>query len=163
MHYKDSVYEQKPVQRRQVQAAAMDVAKSSSGVQEEPAVQTEQTEASHSEGGRDGQKFDYDEVWRAVFNDGEKTKGSFYMIGRSARLTAIKEHSFTVSVSAEHVKKYAESNRQLLEQLMEKHTGRKRAMDIVVEGETGRSEPGMTVEEIASEAGKALGIDIEIQ
>ena len=160
IHHQDSVYEQKPVQRRQVPAAAMDVAKPPAGLQEAPAAKTEST---RPEDGGDGQQFDYDAVWRAVFNDGEKTKGSFYMIGRSARLTAIKEHSFTVSVSAEHVKKYAESNRQLLEQLMEKHTGRKRAMDIVVEGETGRSEPGMTVEKIASEAGKALGIDIEIQ
>ena len=160
MHHQDSVYEQKPVQRRQVQAAAMDVAKPPAGLQESPAAKTGLT---RPEDGGDGQQFDYDAVWRAVFNDGEKTKGSFYMIGKSARLTAIKEHSFTVSVAAEHVKKYAESNRQLLEQLMEKHTGRKRAMDIVVEGETGGSETGMTVEEIASEAGKALGIDIEIQ
>ena len=69
-----------------------------------------------------------------------------------------------MAVTTEYMKKIVENSRELIEQLVEKYTGAKRAMNIVVDGEKDNgSAEGMSVEDIASEAGKALGIDIEIQ
>lgn len=67
-----------------------------------------------------------------------------------------------MKVSSELVKKHAENNRSLLEDLMEKHTGSRRMMKLVLEG---GSMPGKekTVEEIAREAEGVLGINIEIE
>ena len=77
---------------------------------------------------------DYDRIWKAVFEDGEASKGSFYIVGSGAALTSIEEHSFTVTVRSGHVKAYAERNRDILEALMERHTGKKRSMKIAETG-----------------------------
>lgn len=106
--------------------------------------------------------FDCDEIWNAVFEDGEAAKGSFYIIGSGGRLTEIGDGEFTVAANSEHVKNHAEKNRQLLEDLMEKHTGKRRVMKLVMSGEQPR-ENKRSVEEIAREAEGVLGIDIEIQ
>ena len=112
-------------------------------------------------------EYDYESIWKAVFEDGEAAKGSFYIIGSSARLVDIDENSFTVSIKSEHVKNHAERNRALLEELMEKHTGARRVMEIVEEGVSrGGKEPGQksgSIEDIAQEAGELLGIDVEIK
>lgn len=107
-------------------------------------------------------EFDYDSIWSNVFKEGEAAKGSFYIIGSSARLVKIENHSFTVAVRGEHVKKHAENNRQLLEKLMAKHTGAQRSMRIIMEGED-VCEHDKSIEDIAVNASEVLGIDIEIQ
>lgn len=106
--------------------------------------------------------WDCAKIWNAVFEDGESAKGSFYIIGSSARLTEISETSFTVSVKSEHVKNHAEKNRKLLENLMEKHTGNRRSMKLIMDGEH-EVEGKRSIEEIARDAGDLLGIDVEIQ
>ena len=109
------------------------------------------------------QGFDCDEIWNSVFEDGEAAKGSFYMIGSSGRLTEIGEHHFTVEMSSDLVKDHAEKNRQLLENLMEKHTGSRRTMKLKTAG-SGTVQTGeRSVEEIARDAGQLLGINIEIK
>lgn len=40
--------------------------------------------------------FDLDELWKAVFEDGEAAKGSFYIIGSGGHLTSVGEYDFTV-------------------------------------------------------------------
>lgn len=106
--------------------------------------------------------FDCDRIWNAVFEDGEAAKGSFYIIGSGGRLTDISDTDFTVVANSEHVKRHAEKNRQLLENLMEKHTGKRRHMKVVMKGSnTLKNEK--SVEEIAKNAESILGIDIEIQ
>lgn len=107
--------------------------------------------------------FDCDAVWKAVFEDGEATKGSFYMIGSSGRLTEIGEHHFVVEISSEVVKNHAEKNRGLLEELMEKHTGKKRVMELRTAGEKPAETGETSVEEIARNAENILGINVEIQ
>ena len=111
---------------------------------------------------RKEQSYDLEEIWNAVFREGEAAKGSFYIIGSGGRLTEIGETDFTVKVSSELVKKHAENNRSLLEDLMEKHTGSRRMMKLVLEG---GNMPGKekTVEEIAREAEDVLGVNIEIE
>ena len=107
---------------------------------------------------------DYDRIWKAVFEDGEASKGSFYIVGSGAALTSIEEHSFTVSVRSGHVKAYAERNRELLEALMERHTGKKRSMKIAETGAGAASvESEASMEDIAQEAEKLLGVNVEIK
>ena len=107
-------------------------------------------------------RFDCDAVWNAVFEDGEATKGSFYIIGSGGRLESIEEHQFTVTVSSEHVKGHAERNRKLLEDLMEKHTGSRRAMKMVMQQEQIRNQ-GRTIEDIAHDVEDLIGINVEVQ
>lgn len=109
------------------------------------------------------QEFDCEAIWHAVFEDGEAAKGSFYMIGSSGRLSEIGEHHFTVEMNSELVKNHAEKNRQLLENLMEKHTGKRRTMELKTVSEGNPGENLRSVEEIAKDAGELLGINIEIQ
>lgn len=109
------------------------------------------------------ESFDCDAVWKAVFEDGEAAKGSFYMIGSSGRLTEIGEHHFVVEMNSEAVKNHAEKNRGLLEELMEKHTGRKRVMELRSAGEKPAETGKTSVEEIARNAENILGINVEIQ
>ncbi|NLD20033.1 MAG: DNA polymerase III subunit gamma/tau [Clostridiales bacterium] len=109
-----------------------------------------------------GAGYDLDTLWRAVFEDGEAAKGSFYIIGSGARLTALEESTFTIEAGTEHVKQHAEKNRRLLEELMKKHTGMSRAMRILLNnGEKGNEK--RDVKKTAAEAEKILGINIEIQ
>lgn len=114
----------------------------------------------------ESESYDYDRIWKAVFEDGEAAKGSFYIIGSSARLVDIDETFFTVSADSEHVKKHAERNRALLEELMEKHTGVKRTMKIMGKDSPKKeniSQKNESIEDIAQEAGQLLGIDVEIK
>ena len=106
--------------------------------------------------------WDCEKIWNDVYKEGEAAKGSFYIIGSSARLTEISENSFTLSVKTEHVRNHAEKNRELLESLMEKHTGSKRNMKIVM-GEEEHAQGARSVEEIAHDAEELLGINVEIQ
>lgn len=126
----------------------------------------EKEQRTHDEAGAAptaGEAFDCDEIWKAVFEDGEATKGSFYMIGSSGRLKEIGENHFVVEMSSEAVKNHAEKNRQMLETLMEKHTGKRRVMELRTAGETVASDDRKSIEEIARNAGDILGINVEIQ
>ena len=147
----------------QPQAASLQP-KTAAGSAERP-VNTETAEPS-GEGGNSAipSREDYDRIWKAVFEDGEASKGSFYIIGSGAELTAIDEHSFTVTVRSGHVKAYAERNRELLETLMERHTGQKRSMHIAEAGAGAAKAPaGESIEDIAQNAEKLLGINVEIK
>jgi len=108
-------------------------------------------------------EFDYDRLWNDVFKDGEAAKGSFYMIGSGGRLTDISDFEFTVTVGSEHIKRYAENNRELMEKLMEKHTGRRRTMKLVLKTAEGKNDSETTTEQMAEEAGRLLGVDVEIR
>ncbi len=108
------------------------------------------------------EKFDLDELWKAVFEDGEAAKGSFYIIGSGGHLTSVGEYDFTVVADSEPVKRHAEKNRELLESLLEKHTGKRRTMNIMLAGNEVLAS-GMSVENMAREAESVLGINVEIK
>ncbi len=109
------------------------------------------------------EEFNCEAIWDAVFEDGEAATGSFYMIRRSGALTEIGENHFTIEMESEIVKDHAEKNRQLLENLIEKHTGKRRVMELKTAGTQSAVKGGKSVEEIAQDAGALLGINIEIQ
>lgn len=119
--------------------------------------------AKGEEADTEAQGFDCDCIWNAVFEDGEAAKGSFYMIGSSGRLVEIGENHFTVEMSSPLVRDHAEKNRGLLESLMEKHTGKRRVMELKTGGTSPMASESRSVEEIARDAGELLGINIEIQ
>ena len=160
-----------PVQRKapktganvsRIEVKAEPVAAGVGSAEDRAEIVSNTDKAETGESGEAESMFDYNAVWNAVFEDGEAAKGSFYIIGSGGRLQDIGENEFTVVVSSEHVKSHAEKNRDLLEELMEKHTGKRRIMKLILEG-TEKETGGKSVEEIAREAGGILGIDIEIQ
>lgn len=108
------------------------------------------------------ESFDLERIWSAVFADGEASKGSFYIIGSGSKLTEIGENTFTVLANSDHVKHHAERNRDLMEDLMEKHTGKRRAMRVIKAGES-QQRGEKSVEDIAKDVGDILGINVEIQ
>lgn len=118
--------------------------------------------ADNKENSRDC-SFDCDTVWKAVFEDGEATKGSFYIIGSRGNLIDISDNEFTVSADTEYVRDLMENNRRLLEDLMEKHTGGRRSMKVISGSVAGDAENVRSLEEIAGEAGDILGIDVKIE
>ena len=160
-----------PVQRKapktganvsRIEVKAEPVAAGVGSAEDRAEIVSNTDKAETGESGEAESMFDYNAVWNAVIEDGEAAKGSFYIIGSGGRLQDIGENEFTVVVSSEHVKSHAEKNRDLLEELMEKHTGKRRIMKLILEG-TEKQTGGKSVEEIAREAGGILGIDIEIQ
>ena len=160
-----------PVQRKapktganvsRIEVKAEPVAAGVGSAEDRAEIVSNTDKAETGESGEAESMFDYNAVWNAVFEDGEAAKGSFYIIGSGGRLQDIGENEFTVVVNSEHVKSHAEKNRALLEDLMEKHTGKRRIMKLILEG-TEKQTGGKSVEEIAREAGGILGIDIEIQ
>jgi len=104
--------------------------------------------------------FDCEDIWNKVFEDGEEEKGSIYIIRNSAQLTTIEEKNFTVTVNNEFIGNLAEKNRNLLEHLVEKHTGKFRTMRIVLADSAREEKPA---EEIAAAASDLLGIKVEVK
>lgn len=106
-------------------------------------------------------EFDCEEIWNAVFEDGESEKGSFFLICNGSTLTSIDENDFTVVVSNDVTKGHVENNRRLIEDLMEKHTGRRRVMKISRKDLA--KENKKTAEEIAEDASDILGIKVKVE
>ncbi|MDD4200958.1 MAG: DNA polymerase III subunit gamma/tau [Eubacteriales bacterium] len=105
--------------------------------------------------------FDCERIWNDVFEDGEATKGSFYIIRSCGRLRSIDENDFTVVVESDLAKQHAENNRNLLEDLMEKHTGKRRMMKI--SGNNQKDNRKKTAGEIAEKVSDILGIEVEVE
>ena len=87
-------------------------------------------------------------------------KGSINIIRNSAQLKSIEENTFTVEANNAFFKDLAEKNRQFIEHLVEKHTGRPRRMNIKLASGSDTEKPA---EEIASEASDILGIKVEVE
>lgn len=126
-------------------------------VNKEESVVEAAVPVSHQE---QSEEFDLETVWSDVFSDGEKRMGSFYMIGQNGRLVNIGQNDFTIAVTSAIGASHIEKNRAILEELMEKHTGRRRSM-IITNGDEDNG--GRSIEEIAAEAGQLIGIPVEIE
>ena len=75
-------------------------------------------------------------------------------------LTAMDDNTFTVTVKNELHRRQTERNRQLLEDIMEARTGRRRILQVRI-NESGSGEP--SVEEAAARASEVLGVNVEIR
>ena len=129
-------------------------------LQEEPAepLQEEPAEPLQEDVKDDG--FDCRKIWNDVFKDGEAEMGSFYIIRSSSELISIDEHEFTVQAANEITRDHINRNRELLEDLMEKHTGKRRSVKITMADAESRQ---LSLEEIAANAGEVLGVPVDIE
>ena len=127
---------------------------------EEAAPQELETAPQEREAAPESGAFDCKQIWDDVFRDGEAEKGSFFLIRRGGELVSIEENEFTVVVANSITQQHAENNRELLENLMEKHTGKRRRMKLsMADSESEQLSP----EKIAKNAGDLLGINVEIE
>ncbi len=116
------------------------------------------------EGARAAGAVDTDKLWHEIFEDGEAAMGSFNLLRSGARLTEASGSAFTVEASNTTVRNYVEKNRAVLENLMEKHTGRKMKLRCVTAGaEDGPAdESSMSTEEKAAKLEDLMGIKVSI-
>lgn len=121
-------------------------------------LKTQEQELHH----RPEKSFDYDALWHAIFEEAEASKGSFNLIRSGTKLTEITTEQFTVMASNTAIAGYVENNREILENLMEKHTGSRRGLKCVMEEESGCS-CETDIEKIAKIAENKLGLNIEIE
>lgn len=111
---------------------------------------------------RPEKSFDYDSLWHTIFEEAETSRGSFNLIRSGTRLTEITDETFSLIASNSAVAGYVENNRQVLEDLMEKHTGKRRGLRCAMEEDKDCRKPE-SVEKIAEKAGQKLGLNIEIE
>lgn len=109
------------------------------------------------------QEFDLDELWHRVFEDGEAMKGSFNLLRRGTTLTAVGDRSFTVEVGSEMMERFAKDNRQDIEALMEKRTGRKLRMICLPPREDSREDAEEKAKGVAQSLSSKLGISISVE
>ena len=102
-------------------------------------------------------------IWDRVFEDGEAAKGSFFMIRTGAKLKEIGDGSFTVEAESALKKNIVENNRDLIEKLMEKHTGKRRYMKVTVGDGNAPQGQQISIEETAEEVGNLLGVKVEVK
>jgi len=105
---------------------------------------------------------DMDLLWTKIFEDGEAQKGSFNVIRKGAALEKITETEFMVS-SGNTVKAYLESNCMIIEDLMEKHTGKRRIMRCVARDSSETTKKEDSPKEVASKLESMLGFPVDVE
>jgi DNA polymerase-3 subunit gamma/tau len=116
--------------------------------------------ASHGEG--DPIFPDMDVLWTRIFEDGEAQKGSFNIIRKGASLEKITETEFLVSCGIA-VKTYMENNCMIIEDLMEKHTGKRRRMRCVARDGGDATTKEDNPKEVASKLESMLGFPVDVE
>ena len=106
---------------------------------------------------------DHDRLWHAIFEDGESLKGSFNLLRVGTKLKEVNDDQFLVEASNEMILAYVNENASDLENLMEKHIGKRLRLECGMAAADGCHENEKTAEDIASEIGNKFGIHIEIQ
>ena len=131
-------------------------------VQPKP-VQEAQTQADDADRGTGtGLDYAYDTLWHAIFEEAEASKGSFNLIRNGTYLSEITADRFTLVASNATVMGFVENNREVLENLMEKHTGVRRGLNCTMEEESSCMAKN-DVEKLAQRAENKLGLNIEIE
>ena len=105
---------------------------------------------------------DMDVLWTRVFEDGEAQKGSFNLVRKGASLEKITETEFLVSCGVT-VKTYMENNCMFIEDLMEKHTGKRRRMRCVTRDGNEAAAKEDTPKEVASKLESMLGFPVDVE
>jgi DNA polymerase III subunit gamma/tau len=105
---------------------------------------------------------DMDLLWTKIFEDGEAQKGSFNIIRKGASLEKITDGEFTVS-SSSTVKVYLENNGMIIEDLMEKHTGKRRRMRCVTRDGSENTKKEDSPREVASKLESMLGFPVDVE
>lgn len=91
-------------------------------------------------------------------------KSSYNLIRTCTSLQSVGETEFTVAATSEIKKQYVLDNKDGLEKLMEKHTGRFRSLRCIVGGEgEGQAGGRDTLEERKARIENAFNIHVEIE
>lgn len=105
---------------------------------------------------------DMDLLWTKIFEDGEAQKGSFNIIRKGAALEKITDTEFLVS-SGSTVKAYLENNCMIIEDLMEKHTGKRRRMRCITRDGDENAKKEDSPKEVASKLESMLGFPVDVE
>ncbi|MDD4583531.1 MAG: hypothetical protein PHR60_05015, partial [Eubacteriales bacterium] len=106
---------------------------------------------------------DLETIWNKVFEEGEENRGSFKLFYKGSRLSSIGDNVFYVDVANEVSMHWAKDNEQLLENLMEKYTGRKRRMECTLVENWDDPNQQQSFENLAEKIGEELEINIEVK
>lgn len=106
---------------------------------------------------------DLDQLWHAIFEEAETSRGSFNLIRSGTKLIEADKEHFVVSASNAAVQGYVDNNRTVLEDLMEKHTGRRRMLKCILTGQGNEKKGEVKVERIAEEVEAKFDINVEIE
>ena len=85
------------------------------------------------------------------------------MLRKGSRLKKIDNNAFYIDVANEVAERYAKDNVMILENLMEKYTGRKLKMEYRLNTDSFSRQEQVSAEEVADELKNRLGINIEIE
>lgn len=91
-----------------------------------------QAQAASAEADTAEEGFDLEELWMRVFEEGESEQSSFNMLRTKSNLEKIGKDAFYISVETKFMSTYAFENRNLIESLMERFTGKRRRMQCVL-------------------------------
>ncbi|MGI6731863.1 MAG: DNA polymerase III subunit gamma/tau [Anaerovoracaceae bacterium] len=108
-------------------------------------------------------QMDMSKLWYAVFEDGEALKGSFNLLRNGASLKKVGENTFVVEANNEMLVKYANEHAKELEQLMEKHVGRKLRMECVLCSEKSDEKTEKSIEDLVDNIKEKFNLHVEIQ
>ncbi len=155
---------------RDIAAAAPKEPAAASGKEEPSAVKTEPSAAQNvpfadphlAEPTPEMPHIDPASLWHNIFEDAEAEKGSFNLMRAGTRLKGIDHKHFYVEATSGLAAEFVERNRKALEKLVEKHLGKMLRMECSVLEEKKKHEEEKSIEEIAEEAQKRLGIAIDI-
>lgn len=105
---------------------------------------------------------DLEKLWGKVFEESRTMKSSFNIIRTGTVLVRMNDEEFHVSASNSLKQKYLEENRDILEDLIQKITGKKRRM-VTSEGEPEEERSDRSLEELKERVENALGISVTIE
>ncbi len=104
---------------------------------------------------------DRQSLWDEIAKEGEKLKGSFNIIRKGTALEAVDESEFTVSAGG-GTKIFVERNTAVIEDLMEKHTGKRRKLRCILK-EDDEKDDSQAGEVTAEQLETLLGTKVEMQ
>jgi DNA polymerase III subunit gamma/tau len=103
------------------------------------------------------------ELWKKVAGEAAAEKGSLSMLAKRCELTAVSGTAFTLEISNEIALAMAGDNAEMLERLMEAHTGKKLHIEAILSEKKKDAEMKKTGENLADEIGDLLGIQVDIE
>jgi DNA polymerase-3 subunit gamma/tau len=153
-----------PVQRATVEQEPAQMPTNNQHEQSKPKVETEQASEPFVMAATESETVfpDMDLLWTKIFEDGEAQKGSFNVIRKGASLERITETEFMVA-SSNTVKAYLENNCMIIEDLMEKHTGKRRRMRCISRDGNENAKKEDSSKEVASKLESMLGFPVDVE
>lgn len=153
-------------EREEVVYRRAETPKATVNVQEIPAAKTSVT-------GPEKTKAEVEEIhisasnealWHSIFEEAEDSAGSFNLIRSGTQLFEVGSDSFTVIANSSFTQRYVEQKKRQLEDLMQARMGKRMKLVCKLKEDAAITiEKKQSTEDLAKEAEKLLGINIEIE